>query len=119
VQFPKFDPKASAQNEGTDDPALRREAENLSEILRNQSHPTNLVAVKKDQTPVLQNPALDAKVLFLASAEDEFEIIESNPDWIHVRISGLSRGWLRRSLVEVVDDAETPAGTTSSTLPAA
>ena len=106
VQFPKFDPKASAQNLGTDDPALQREAENLSEILRNQSHPTNLVAVKSNQTPVLQNPALDAKVLFLASAEDEFEIIEQNPDWIHIRISGLSRGWLRRSGVELLDDSE-------------
>src|SRR5437762_12193874 len=101
-----FDPKASAQNVGTDDPALQREAEHLSEILRNQSHPANLVAVKSNQTPVLQNPALDAKVLFLASAEDEFEIIEQNPDWIHIRISGLSRGWLRRSGVELLDGSE-------------
>jgi hypothetical protein len=106
VQFPKFDPKASAQNVGTNDPALQREAENLSEILRNQSHPANLVAVKSNQTPVLQNPALDAKVLFLASAEDEFEIIEQNPDWIHIRISGLSRGWLRRTGVELLDGSE-------------
>jgi hypothetical protein len=124
AQFPKhFDVNApSASTKPATDPGLQREADNLSEILRNQSHPTNLVAVKKDQTPVLQNPALDAKVLFLASAEDEFEIIESNPDWIHVRISGLSRGWLRRSLVEFVDDAGAPAVTTSSTssmLPAA
>jgi hypothetical protein len=124
AQFPKhFDVNApSASTTPATDPGLQREADNLSEILRNQSHPTNLVAVKKDHTPVLQNPALDAKVLFLASAEDEFEIIESNPDWIHVRISGLSRGWLRRSLVEFVDDAGTPAITTSSTsstLPAA
>jgi hypothetical protein len=51
----------------------------------------------------LQNPSLDSKVLFLGSAEDEFEIIEANADWVHVRISGLSRGWLRRSLVEVLD----------------
>jgi hypothetical protein len=120
-QFPKhFDVNApSVSTTPATDPGLQREADNLSEILRNQSHPTNLVAVKKDQTPVLQNPALDAKVLFLASAEDEFEIIESNPDWVHVRISGISRGWLRRSLIEFIDDAETPAATTSSTLPAA
>jgi hypothetical protein len=110
-EFPKhFDASApTATSAAAADPALQREADGLSEILRNQSHPTNLVAVKKDQTPVLQNPALDAKVLFLASAEDEFEIIESNPGWVHVRISGLSRGWLRRSLVEFLDGSEAAA----------
>jgi hypothetical protein len=115
AQFPKhFDAGApSATAAAPADPALQREADGLSEILRNQSHPTNLVAVKKDQTPVLQNPALDAKVLFLASAEDEFEIIEANPDWVHVRISGLSRGWLRRSLVEVLDGSQAAAAETA------
>ena len=85
---------------------LQREAKNLEEILRNQSHPTNLVAVKKEGTPILQNPAIDAKVLFLASVEDEFEVLEENPDWVHVRISGLSRGWLRRSMVEMLSDSQ-------------
>jgi len=85
---------------------LQREAKSLEEILRNQSHPTNLVAVKKEGTPILQSPAIDAKVLFLASAEDEFEVLEENPDWVHVRISGLSRGWLRRSMVEMLSDSQ-------------
>jgi len=107
MQFPKIlGPNVAVASAATDAPALQREAENLSEILRNQSHPTNLVAVKTSQTPVLQTPALDAKVLFLASAEDEFEIIEQNSDWIHIRISGLSRGWLRRSSVELLDGYE-------------
>ena len=88
------------------DKGLQLEAKNLEEILRNQSHPTNLVAVKKEGTPVLQSPAVDAKVLFLASAEDEFEVLEENPDWVHVRISGLSRGWLRRSTVEMLSDSK-------------
>lgn len=111
LQFPrKFEPKMPAPNAAPGDPALQREADSLSEILRNQSHPANLVAVKKDQTPVLQSPALDAKVLFLASAQDEFEIIEQNPDWIHVRISGLSRGWVRRSGVELLDGSESLPG---------
>jgi len=85
---------------------LQREAKSLEEIRRNQSHPTNLVAVKKEGTPILQSPAIDAKVLFLASAEDEFEVLEENPDWVHVRISGLSRGWLRRSMVEMLSDSQ-------------
>ena len=107
MQFPRrLEPKMPPQNAATDDPALQREADSLSEILRNQSHPSNLVAVKKDQTPMLQTPSLDGKVLFLASAEDEFEVIEQNSDWVHVRISGLSRGWLRRSAVQMPDDLD-------------
>lgn len=87
------------------DQQLQQEANSLEEILRNQSHPTNLVAVKQDGTPLLQSPAVDAKVLFLASAEDEFEVLDETPGWVHVRISGLARGWLRRSMVEVLGDS--------------
>jgi hypothetical protein len=80
---------------------LTKEAKGLEEILRNQAHPTNLVAVKKSGTPVLVSPVEGAKVLFLATAEDEFEILDLNANWVHVRISGLSRGWIRRSGLEV------------------
>jgi hypothetical protein len=97
-QLPSNDSKARVA-----DSELELEAKNLEEILRNQSHPTNLIAVKQNQTPVLQRPSLDGKVLFLASAEDEFEVLVANPDWVHVRISGLSRGWLRRSMVDFID----------------
>ena len=101
-------PRASAAKgpaESAPDSALRQEARNLEDILRNQSHPGNLVAVKNDNTPILQNPSTDAKTLFLASAEDEFEILDVNPEWVHVRISGLSRGWLRRSSVDILGDS--------------
>ena len=37
------------------DSQLQREANSLEEILRNQSHPTNLIAVKQGGTPVLQS----------------------------------------------------------------
>jgi len=90
----------------TGDTALDQEAKNLEEILRNQSHPTNLIAVKQDKTPVLQSPVSNATVLFLASIEDEFEVLDLNPEWVHVRISGLSRGWLHRSAVEMLDGSE-------------
>jgi hypothetical protein len=88
------------------DTELQQEAKNLEDILQNQSRPTNLIAVKQDQTPILQNPSADAKVLFLASAEDEFEVLDLNPEWVHVRISGLSRGWLRRSTVQLLDGSD-------------
>lgn len=98
------------QRANPQDKDLQQEAKNLEEILRNQSHPTNLVAVRKDNTPVLQNSIVDAKVLFLASGEDEFEVLDETPGWVHVRISGLSRGWLRRSAVEMSGDSQAGGG---------
>lgn len=95
--------------------ALEQQAKSLEDVLRNQGHPTDLVAVKETETPVLQDPASDAKVLFLASAEDEFEVLDINPDWVHVRISGLSRGWLRRTSVEILSGSELPAESTTTT----
>lgn len=84
---------------------LDKQAKSLEEILRNQSHPDNLAAVRKSGTPVLVSPSEGAKVLFLADAEDEFEILDSNESWVHVRISGLSRAWIRRSNLEMPDSS--------------
>jgi len=84
---------------------LAKEAQNLEEILRNQSHPNNLVAVKKSGTPVVVSPSEGAKVMFEATAEDEFELLDENASWVHVRISGLSRGWIRRPSVEMPEDS--------------
>jgi hypothetical protein len=83
--------------------ALRTEAESLEEILKNQAHPKNLVAVKKSGTPVVATASLTAKTLFLASAHDEFEMLDFNQDWVHVRISGLNRGWIWRNSLEMPD----------------
>jgi hypothetical protein len=90
---------------------LQTEAENLEEILKNQAHPKNLVAVKKSGTPVVSGASLNAKTLFLASAHDEFEMLDFSRDWVHVRISGLSRGWIWRNNLEMPDsvpDADLP-----------
>ena len=81
--------------------ALREEASSLEEVLKNQAHPKNLVAVKKSGTPVVSTPSLNAKTLFLATAQDEFEMLDFNADWVHVRISGLSRGWIWRTGLEM------------------
>lgn len=88
---------------------LTKEAKSLDEILRTQAHPSNLAAVKKSGTPVLVSPIEGAKVLFLATAEDEFEILDMNANWIHVRISGLSRGWIRRTSLEVLGNQASAA----------
>ena len=91
--------------------ALQEEAKNLEEVLKNQAHPKNLVAVKKSGTAVVSSPSLTAKTLFLASARDEFEMLNFNRDWVHVRISGLSRGWIWRDSLELpesVPDSDLP-----------
>jgi hypothetical protein len=79
-----------------------KQRQGLEEILRNQVYPGNLAAVKQSGTPVLASPAADARILFLATAEDEFEILDKNANWVHVRVSGLSRGWIRRSKLELL-----------------
>jgi len=80
---------------------LQAEAASLEEVLRNQAHPKNIVAVKRSGTPVVASPSLSSKILFLASAHDEFEILDYSGDWVHVRISGLSRGWIWRTSLEM------------------
>jgi hypothetical protein len=89
------------RNLATANSALEAEAESLKEVLKNQAHPKNLVAVKKSGTPVVSTPSLTAKPEFLASQHDEFELLNFNADWVHVRISGLSRGWIWRNSVEM------------------
>jgi hypothetical protein len=79
----------------------RTEVATLEEVLKNQAHPKNLVAIKKSGTPVVASPSLSGKTLFLASAHDEFEMLDFNADWVHVRISGLSRGWIWRTSLEM------------------
>jgi hypothetical protein len=80
---------------------LKAEAESLEDVLKNQAHPKNLVAVKKSGTPVVDSPSLTGKTLFLASEHDEFELLDFNDDWVHVRISGISRGWVWRTNLEM------------------
>jgi hypothetical protein len=111
----------TAQKGASDDPSgLKAEAASLEEILKNQAHPKNLVAVKKSGTAVVVSPSLTAKTLFLASPHDEFEMLDFTPDWVHVRISGLSRGWIWRNHLEMpgnipdTDGLANPAPTPSA-----
>jgi hypothetical protein len=93
----------NSQSKAADQAAasLQTEAASLEEVLKNQAHPKNLVAIKKTGTPVVASPSLNAQTLFLATAHDEFEMLDFNADWVHVRISGLSRGWIWRTSLEM------------------
>lgn len=99
---------------GGDPGGLQAEAESLEEVLRNQAHPRNLVAVKKSGTPVVATASLTAKTLFMASAHDEFEMLDFNRDWVHVRISGLSRGWIWRNDLEMPESVPVGDGQTGA-----
>lgn len=80
---------------------LSAELQGLQEIQKSQAHPLNLVVVKKPGTPVLAKPEERARVLFNATAEDEFEFLDAVGEWIHVQISGPSRGYIHRSNLEL------------------
>ena len=84
---------------------LRQEAENLEQILHNQARPANLAVVKRANTPVVAQPRDISEVLFQADAEDEFEVLDALEGWVHVKISGISRGWIRRDYVDLPGSA--------------
>lgn len=95
---------------------LSKQAKNLEQILRNQAHPENLAVVKNPTVPVVEQPEDNGKVLFLASAEDEFQIVDTAGPWVHVQVSGLSRGWIRRSELQLPPAYEGAAPVTTAEL---
>jgi hypothetical protein len=94
--------------------------QNLQELYESQTAPQDLIAITKTGTPVYAHPEEGGKPLFAANANDQFEMVEIRGEWIHVNISGASRGWIRKSQVQFPDDAAgakrmLAAGTTKST----
>ena len=81
--------------------SLRAQKASLEEILHNQMRPANLAVVKRSNTPVVAQPVQGAEVLFQADAEDEFEVLDSTDTWVHIKISELSRGWVRLEYVDI------------------
>jgi N-methylhydantoinase A/oxoprolinase/acetone carboxylase beta subunit len=80
---------------------LNDDVQNIEEILHSQTHPTDLVVVRKSGTPVLAKSQANASVLFPADAEDEFQLLGRQGGWVHVEVSGVSRGWIRRAQVDL------------------
>lgn len=97
---------------------LNAELQTLQDIQHNQAHPLNLVVVKKSGTPVLARPAEGSRLLFTSAADDEFEFLDAEGEWIHVQISGASRGYIRRSNLELLGSIaarlKSPNGTPSN-----
>jgi hypothetical protein len=81
--------------------SLNEELQGLEEVKKNQAHPLNLVTVKRTGTPVVARASEESRVLFKAAANDEFEFLDAEGEWIHVQISGVSRGYIRRTALEL------------------
>jgi hypothetical protein len=135
VATPAAPEVAAASNESLDTIRTRREANerkaaqlaveetNLEEILNSQARPTDLIVVKRNGTPIFSKAEEGAQVLMSADAHDEFQLLGLDGAWIHVKISGVSRGWMRRAQVSLpasyggggIVDAEkaAPAGATA------
>ena len=103
-------PSESAQDEANEQriQQLTEEGNSLREILRNQSHPSNLAVIRAPRTPILEKPIDGSKVLLTADAEDEFQVVDAAGEWVHIQVSGISRGWVRRAEVDI------PQGTTQT-----
>jgi hypothetical protein len=80
---------------------LSTDIKNFEEILHNQVRPADLATVKKAGTHVFSKPAEGSPLLFSADAEDEFQVLELQGAWVHVQISGSSRGWIHRAQLDL------------------
>jgi len=75
--------------------------------LNSQTKPDNLVAIRRNGTRVYTRPEEAGKALFTAMEKDQFEMVEIRGVWVHVLISGDSRGWIRRAQLEFPEDPAT------------
>ena len=90
----------------------------LEEIQQNQVRPADLVVVKKAGVAIFSKPEDGAQVLLSADQEDEFQILGVEGSWVHVQISGASRGWMRRSQVELPPSYSAAGSKTNNAVPA-
>lgn len=96
---------------------LSADIKNFEDILHNQVRPADLAVVKKAGTHVFSKPSDTSGLLFSAEAEDEFQVIELEGAWVHVQISGASRGWIRRAQLDLPPEFANDAGQTEEPAP--
>jgi Bacterial SH3 domain len=98
---------------------LNTEIQNFEQIQHGQSRPEDISVVKKSGTPIYSNPEAKADVLMSAEAGDEFPILDVQGGWVHVQISGPSRGWMHRTDLDMPGWAEGGEGKTAANSDAA
>jgi hypothetical protein len=88
--------------------------QNLEQIRQNQTNPDDISVVKKSGTAIYAKPQTSAEVLMTADEGDEFPILDAPGGWVHVQISGPSRGWIRQVQLDMpsgfANGAEKSAG---------
>lgn len=94
---------------------LSEQSSNLEEALRNQTRPNDLAAVHNPGTPVFAKPVEPGDILFHADPEDEFKVLDESGGWVHVQVSGISRGWIRRADLEMPGESTTAADAATTT----
>ena len=97
---------------------LSADIKNFEDILHNQVRPADLATVKKAGTHVFSKSAEGSPVLFSADAEDEFQVLEMEGVWVHVQISGSSRGWIRRAQLDLPAEYKDSSTDASDAAPA-
>ena len=92
---------------------LELQARDLEEILRNQAHPNNLLVVKHPRTPVAARPSAAADIVLITDIGDEFPVLDRLGSWVHIQVSGIARGWVQSSDVDLPTSAKgtTPKAT--------
>jgi hypothetical protein len=98
---------------------LSADIKNFEDILHNQVRPADLATVKKAGTHVFSKPAEASAVLFSADAEDEFQVLDLEGTWVHVQISGSSRGWIRRAQLDLPAEFKDSSAEAGDPAPAA
>jgi len=93
---------------------LNNALQNLQTLYDSQTKPNDLVAIKKTGTTVYARPEAGEKPLFAAAAKDQFKMVEIRGEWVHIQISGESRGWIRKVQLEFPEDSPMAAGATSA-----
>ena len=103
--------REAAEHQSQDLTAL---VQNLEQIRQNQTHPDDISVVKKSGTAIYAKPQTSAEVLMTADEGDEFPILDAPGGWVHVQISGPSRGWIRQVQLDMpsgfANGAEKSAG---------
>lgn len=95
---------------------LQNEERILTGVLAAQEHPQDLVTIKGEHTRIVSAPSETGRVVMYADAEDEFQLLKVDGDWVHIQIAGPNRGWVKRSQVELAADAA--PGTVPAAAPA-
>jgi hypothetical protein len=98
---------------------LSADIKNFEAILHNQVRPADLATVKNAGTHIFSKPADTSPVLFSADSEDEFQVLELEGAWVHVQISGSSRGWIRRAQLDLPAEYADSTPAASDPAPAA